>query len=616
MMEEKAVIYVAGNPDAYPVEYYDADSQIYEGVIPHLLQEFSAQSSYELVYYQADGKDHRAQLARNQQVDLVSGYAAGETVPGSVETIPVFRVKKGETEISYDLHLTKAAPESLKAELESFLASVSQEEVSGLLLDTAAAPHNSHAMFWTVGTLSLVIALLLAALAVLLRSNHKKLKQLRKNLETDEITGLGNTEYLMRYYRQLIHDQNRILYQLFYFYVDTDRLRRISSSRETDEFLCYCAKLLTEYTADTDILARVSEHGFVLLKLVGDTCKRDMWLHTLLERVHEYPRRYAKPFDVNMSVGIYPIKQQDRDLGEMIFDAAQSAYAADRDGKEILLCSEEILQKLIREKQLQENIEDAFARQEFQLYLQFYVDANTLEIVGGEALSRWHHPQRGVLLPGAFVPIMEREKIISKLDYYCLQKTCAFLQSLVAQKVDTFFISCNFSRETFAAVDFVEQVKKIVERYHFPRKLLIFEITESASVKNVSQIQENIIALKEYGVSIVLDDFGEGFTSFYDLHQYPMDGIKLDKRLVDHSMTPGGKAVLKAMIEMGHELGLAIWAEGVEQEEQVKVLQSVSCDAIQGFLFFVPLPEWEAENQILKRFLKDPPAEEGAGDRS
>jgi EAL domain-containing protein (putative c-di-GMP-specific phosphodiesterase class I) len=192
--------------------------------------------------------------------------------------------------------------------------------------------------------------------------------------------------------------------------------------------------------------------------------------------------------------------------------------------------------------------------------------------------------------------------MISRMDYYCLEEVCAFLQDLEKDGIDTFFISCNFSRDTFASPDFAAQVQKILEPYTFPRELLILEIMESAAVRDVAQLQQNIISLKEYGVRVALDDFGEGFTSFYDLQKYPIDGIKLDKGLVDQILTPCGSSILKAMIQVGHELDMTILAEGVETDEQVRELQRIHCDVIQGFRFSHPLPQWEARKQLKANF--------------
>lgn len=594
-MEEKTLIYVAGNPDAYPLEYFDKDTQTYAGVIPELLAEFSDQSTYEIVYYEADGTDHREEFAKQKQVDLLSGYEAGEELPENTGVVTLF---PGEN--AYTLYFTEAAPDAFQSDLRAYLEQVSPAEVTGLLMASMETPPNTQGMYWTMGAMGATLLVMAAVLLLTVCRYRRRLKESQQNVETDETTGLGNMEYLERYYKQYINDKNRILYQAVYFYVDTDRLRRLSSGQEIDEFLRYCAVVLGEYTQDSDILARVSEHGFIMLKLTGGTDKTDAWLTAILDRIHDYAKLYGKPYDTNIYAGIYALRAEDRDLNEIIFQASQGAYGAEKEDCRYLRCSKGMMDQFMEERHLQASIEQAFAQKEFQLYIQFYVDAANFAVVGGEALSRWKHPQKGVLLPSMFIPLMEREKMISRLDYYCLKEVCFFLEGLLKEGVDTFFVSCNFSRDTFAAADFVQKVQEIMNGFTFPRELLILEITESVSVRNAAQIRQNIIALKKYGVRVALDDFGEGFTSFYDLQKYPIDGIKLDKGLVDHVTTPIGTAILKAMIQVGHELNMTILAEGVETDEQVRALQEIHCDVIQGFRFSHPMPQWEANAQIIQ----------------
>lgn len=594
-VEEKTLIYVAGNPGAYPLEYFDKDTQTYAGVIPELLAEFSDQSTYEIVYYEADGTGHREELAQQKQVDLFSGYEAEEE---QLENTGVVTLFPGEN--AYTLYFTEAAPDAFQSNLRAYLEQVSPAEVTGLLMASVETPPNTQGMYWTMGAMGAALLVMAAVLLLTVRRYRRRLKESQQNVETDETTGLGNMEYLERYYKQYINDKNRILYQAVYFYVDTDRLRRLSSGQETDEFLRYCAVVLGEYTQDSDILARVSEHGFIMLKLTGGTDKTDAWLTAILDRIHDYAKLYGKPYETNIYAGIYALRAEDRDLNEIIFQASQGAYGAEKEDCRYLRCSKGMMDQFMQERHLRASIEQAFAQKEFQLYIQFYVDAANFAVVGGEALSRWKHPQKGVLLPSMFIPLMEREKMISRFDYYCLKEVCFFLKGLLKEGVDTFFVSCNFSRDTFAAADFVQKVQEIMNGFTFPRELLILEITESVSVRNAAQIRQNIIALKKYGVRVALDDFGEGFTSFYDLQKYPIDGIKLDKGLVDHVTTPIGTAILKAMIQVGHELNMTILAEGVETDEQVRAQQEIHCDVIQGFRFSHPMPQWEANAQIIQ----------------
>ena len=376
--------------------------------------------------------------------------------------------------------------------------------------------------------------------------------------------------------------------------MDTDRLRRLGDSREVDEFLRCCAVVLQEYAGESDVLAKVSEQGFVLLKLGANPQDSEERLKPLFDRIRSYAQTYAKPYEVHITAGAYPLRAEDRDLNEIIFYASQGAHDAERRGEDLVLCTDETRRRLAEERRLQSSLGQALEDREFALYLQFYVDAQTFRVMGGEALSRWKHPSRGLLTPSAFIPLFEREGLIYKLDYYCLEESCRCLQTLLEKGMERFFISCNFSRETFAAEDFVSRCKAIIEAYRFPRELLILELTESVSETHVTRIRENMAALKEFGVSIALDDFGVGFTSFADLQEYAVDGVKLDKDLIDRLSTERGVSILRSMIQLGHELGITVLAEGVETDEQVRVLQDIHCDVIQGFRFYQPIPAPEA----------------------
>lgn len=601
-MSDRILIYVAGNPDAYPLEYYDPSTETYQGVIPELLAQFSAQSRYDVLYYAPQEEDQREHLAENLQVDLLSGYTQGDEIPGGCRTVRLFQTVYEGQEVSYYICFTQAAPHDLPDELSAFFAAVPQEAVSGILMEASEPTPPPAGLYVAAGALALGAAILAAALILTVRRYRKLLRLAREDLESDETTGLGNLDYLQRYYKQIVNDKNRVLYHMICFYVDTDRLSQMGGSQARDEILRCCAMVLQEFAADTDILARVSEHGFVLLKLSANMEQTEACISAILQKIRTHPQTDGKSPDVYISAGVYPLREGDRDLQEMVFNASQAARSACQAHEDFLVFSDEARKKLQTEQTLRLAVDRALEHHEFQLYIQFYVDVHTHRIVGGEALSRWIHPEKGLLCPHVFVPVLEREGMIHKLDYYCLNSACVFLQKLEDQGVRNFFLSCNFSRETFSAADFPERCMEILERYRFPRELLIFELTESASVKDPAQIRENMLALKKYGVKVALDDFGEGFTSFSDLQQYPVDGIKLDKRLIDNITTKNGIAILRAMVQVGHELGITILAEGVEQESQVLALRQIHCDVIQGFRFYAPMPETECMEKVLRQF--------------
>ena len=601
-MNEEIIIYVAGNPSLYPIEYYDPESESYQGVIPELLRKFSEQTGYDVRYYQAGEEDRRADLAEHQQVDLISGCPDSEEYDHVItQSVTVYETAVDGQEIDYRILFTDVAPQSFVSELTKFFWNTNQPERTGMLLKAAGEMPADHRPWTVIAALSAVAAVLAALLVVIIFRYRKRLKSLEDNRETDSVTGLGNIDYLERNYKTHVNDKNRILYHFIYFYLETARMERIGSHDEMNEFLKYTAVVMNEHIADTDILARV-EGGFVVLKLSGEVEKSVQWAMPILERIRNFSRHYSKPFDSGAAVGIYPLKAEDWDLNDVLFNAGECARAACREGEDYKICTDEVIGVISEERRLQKDIGNAFEKEEFKLYIQFYVDTRNYQIVGGESLSRWEHPEKGFLMPGRFVSLMEREGIVARLDYYCMEKSCQFLEELHTQGVDHFFMSCNFSRKTFADENFTARCREIIGKFQCPRELLILEMTESISAKDTAQVRRNVIEMKEFGVRVILDDFGEGFTSFYDLQDYPIDGLKLDKSLIDHMETDKGRAILNSMIQVGHNLGLTILAEGVEMENQVHILKECGCDVIQGFHFHHPIPSRDARKKILEQF--------------
>lgn len=444
--------------------------------------------------------------------------------------------------------------------------------------------------------LSVAVLVLLTTLITVIRRYRKKLRALEASRETDPVTGLGNLEYLHRNFDRFLNDKNRILYRLFYFYIDTGKMERQSGSAETRNCLRYIASVLQDYTANTDILARTGEHGFALLRLCAGKEEAERWFQPILPRLYSFAEK--ENIDLGIAAGVYRLGADDRSLNEILFNVGQCAQIAYRDEQDMQVCDDGMIRRITEEQRLRQDLSRGLEHEEFRLYIQFYVDAHTHQVVGGEALSRWEHPGRGLLYPAQYIPLMERDNLIDQLDYYTLDKVCRFLQKLYQEGITSFFVSCNFSRGTFVAEDFVPRCREIMEKYDFSRKMIVFELTESKDMKNTENLKRNIKEIKDMGIRIALDDLGAGFASFFDIQEYVLDVIKLDKRLIDNMKTNPGNSILRAMIQVGHELGMEVLAEGVETDEQARYLEELSCDVIQGFNFHYPIPAREARRKL------------------
>ena len=601
-MAENQILYAAGNPECYPIEYYNAETKSYEGLFPELLREFAAEYGYDLRYYETGGKDLREELAEDVQVDIISGCSAPDQFQHEQggEIVVLNTVHDGK-EVSYQIYVTKAAPEELAGQLEEYADSLQDQKIEGTLIGLAENQITPKVPAWTHTVLVLlfiVAALLIAEHIRFFKKQQKQLRRIRKEKETDNLTGIGNRNYLASGFAQKITEENRILYSACYFYVDADHMNRMSSRAETDDFLKYIAKILERNASESDLIARVADGGFVVLHMAPGEEASGNWFLPSYEQIRNYAKEYKKPFVSQVNVGIYRLQRTDTELSEILFQAEQGARAAYKSGQDYLVCTGEFLEKIELDRKLQADVERALGYEEFQLYIQFYVEARTGRIVGGEALSRWEHPELGFLLPGRFVPLLEKEGMIGRLDYYNFEKVCAFLARMHRHGQVHFFVSCNFSRDTISTSDFLPRCMEILNRYDFDRSFLILEITESAVIKNTEIVKQNIDAVKQLGMRLSLDDFGQGFTSLFDFKEIPMDVLKLDKALIDMLELKEGKVLIEAMIQVGHSLGISVLAEGVENDEQVRSLQMMGCDVIQGYRFYQPLPYWEVEKKL------------------
>ncbi|MCI8619081.1 MAG: EAL domain-containing protein [Oscillospiraceae bacterium] len=330
-------------------------------------------------------------------------------------------------------------------------------------------------------------------------------------------------------------------------------------------------------------LAQVSDSGFVILKQTAKEETLLQWLKTALDRIHS-----GSSVVIPVSAGVYAIHESDKDLTAVISDAGQAARAAFEQKDPWLLCTKEILQDYAERKRLLEEMQFGLDSNQFRIYLQFYVDGITRKIVGVESLARWIHPDRGILFPAQFLPLLEQERMVPKLHERMLEESCAFLDRLADMGITDVFLSCRLTQQTFFDPDFPALCQRILEKHNWDRKNLIFELEDGVDRRENKGLGENMEKLKALGVRIASSNFGG------NLQLYPVDVLKLNRELVRHLGSRKGDLIVRDMIRTGHNLGLLVVAAGVEKEAQAQKLAALGCDWQKGVYFSVPLPVREA----------------------
>lgn len=254
----------------------------------------------------------------------------------------------------------------------------------------------------------------------------------------------------------------------------------------------------------------------------------------------------------------------------------------------IKLYNDDILNKVEREKQIINSIESGLINHQIQIYLQPQIDSKNNKLIGSEALARWIHPSLGFISPGEFIPVFEKYNLIHILDKYIWEEACKFLNEIKNTKFKELSISVNISPVDFYSLDIFEELTKLVTKYEISISSLRLEITES-SFAGDDRIIETINSLRNYGFIVEMDDFGSAYSSLNSLKNIPIDILKLDIAFILGEIDTRAIEILHSIIDMSHNIGLPIIAEGVEDLNQLEILNNLDCYIIQGYFYSSPL---------------------------
>lgn len=262
-----------------------------------------------------------------------------------------------------------------------------------------------------------------------------------------------------------------------------------------------------------------------------------------------------------------------------------------------------MLDKLRSQQKLLTEIRRGLDEQQFCVYLQPKCNSMTHRVIGMEALVRWQHPERGIVAPGEFVPVLERSGQITQLDRYIWETVCQILHRWQQEKRHLVPISVNVSMADISSLNVGQVFAELVDKYKLEPKFVSIEITESMMAQNTELVQNTIQELHRKGFIVLMDDFGSGYSSLNMLKDTSVDVLKLDMKFVD--LAPEnrekGEQIIESVVEMAHRLSMPVIVEGVESQEQVFMLQSMDCLYVQGYYFYRPLPVEVAERLLSER---------------
>ena len=294
---------------------------------------------------------------------------------------------------------------------------------------------------------------------------------------------------------------------------------------------------------------------------------------------------------VNIRIGAYCSIASEVSFDEVISRAKQAYMHAKNQNIpyfEWTISSGKALEKKIK---IENNIEKEIDNNRFFLEYQPVLDAKTHKIIGAEVLSRLNSETDGVLTPGSFLSAVDSVGLNEKFDYYIFEKNCKWISNDKKQR-EALKYTINFSRSTLSEPAFAEKIIGIAEKYDLKLSCLAVEVLEDKNISGESKQQmiENLSTLKDKGVSILLDDFGSGYTTFGDLQNLDISIVKIDKEITQNAVTETGFIILKNIIRTSQDIGFKTLCEGIETEEQEQAAIKAGCDLLQGFYYYKPMP--------------------------
>lgn len=417
-------------------------------------------------------------------------------------------------------------------------------------------------------------------------------KTIKQMAYYDTLTGLPNRNKFRRYLNEVLHQ--KINEPLAILFLDLDRFKIINDTQGHnigDIVLQKAANLLERAVGNEGMASRQGGDEFIILLENANKEK----VRSLAQRILD---DFSKPIDlkgqeffVTPSIGISMYPSDGEDEAVLLKNADTAMYLAKEKGKNNFQFYSKQLDKVsVRAIELENGLRKALEKNELILHYQPQINLKTGKLVGIEALIRWKHPKHGFLPPSEFIPLAEESGLIVPIGKWVLKEACDQCKKWQQAGLEGVPMAVNISVRQFQDEQFVQSVVEILDETGFSPYCLDLEITESI-MQNYAESKVILNELKELGISLSIDDFGTGYSSLSYLKHLPIDKIKIDKSFVDDIDQHASQgAMVKSIIDMGHNLNFSVVAEGVETEEQVRFLKENACEIAQGYYYSKPLP--------------------------
>lgn len=427
-------------------------------------------------------------------------------------------------------------------------------------------------------------------------SLQKTLTTLEYQSTHDSLTKLPNRALLMDRIKQEIARAKRHQSMFAVLFIDLDRFKLINDSfnhESGDLLLKLIAERLSNTIREEDTIARLSGDEFIFISVSTDVHKIEQIGYIakkILDTINESLNIANRDIIISASLGISIYPQDGSTAEDLLRNADLAMYRAKAlGGNQFQLYTVEMQEKCLLRLEKESELRRGLIKNEFFLEYQPKYDIQNKKLIGVEALVRWRHPKKNILLPMDFIPLAEETGLIVPIGEWIIKTACQQNKTWQNKGIQPFPVAVNITTKQFMQPNFISMIKNILETTKLDPKYLEVEVTENVIINTVNVI-DSINELKKLGISIVLDDFGAGNSGFNYLNKLPIDQLKIDQSFIQNiSHNHSDEMILQAIIDMAKNLNLDVVAEGVETSNQLKYLKSHDCYKFQGFYFNKPM---------------------------
>ena len=441
------------------------------------------------------------------------------------------------------------------------------------------------------------------------RRNHEA--ELERLANEDSLTGLRNRHWFLGFIELAIAAAAADNTQLAVLFIDLDDFKHVNDTQGHavgDQLLKAVARRLSALLRPGDHVVRFGGDEFIVMlaPTVGD-----QQIAAVAQRIiSALSDAFAVCDEVQMigaSIGASVFPRDGLDPGTLIKHSDIAMYASKSDGKGQFRFFDPALSASIKTRaQLKHGLRDAIAQEQLFLHYQPRVDTHTGELLSMEALLRWHHPSLGMVSPAEFIPLAEASGLILPIGKLVIDLACAQLAAWQRTGQRLVPVSINVSPTQFQRGGVRRQLQEALLRHGVAPALLEVEITESAMMGERAEVVAELAAIRALGIKLHIDDFGTGYSSLSQLQRLKMDVLKVDRAFtMELGASLEGEVFFRAIVSMAHALGMAVVAEGVETAEQLKILQKLGCNEVQGYFIARPMPALDMLPLLERRYLFD-----------